>query len=162
MKRLLILSAAFLACIGPVGSSSADTIAKGCDDFESIAEIPSPVEKNILDIKSSERRPHDLRLAHIHRGEPVGAGSWLLMYVDDGVEGGCFVLHSGNRADGKNQPGFSYVRLDRAFYRENGKDGRIELFVPVTKYPFAGDEDHGARIIEINIGKDGVPKIVKN
>ena len=162
MKRLFVVPVALLTCIGLVGFSSADTINKGCGDFESITEIPSPVEKNIIDIKSSEHRPQDVRLAHVHPGEPKNAGSWLLIYVEDGGESSCFVLHSGSKADGKDTPGFNDVRLDRAFYRENGEDGRIELFVPVTKFPHAGDEDHGARIIEINIGKDGVPKVVKN
>lgn len=162
MKRLFVLPVAFLVCIAPAGFAGADAISKGCGDFESIADIPAPVEKNILDIKSSKQRPQDVRLATIYRGEPVSAGAWLLIFVIDGVEKSCFVLHSGSKADGKERPGFNDVRLDRAFHHENSKDGRIELFVPVTKYPFAADEDYGARIIEINIGKDGDPKVVKD
>ncbi len=66
------------------------------------------------------------------------------------------------RRAAKKLPGFNTVRLYRACFRENGKDGRIEPFVPVTKLPFDGDEGHGAWIIAINISKDAVPKTVKN
>lgn len=155
MFRIL---AALVALVLSVASSGADDIAQDCGTFNDVGLIPQPVSQNTLEIMhpSLDNRVALLALSYV--GEPVSAGAWLLLFVDQGEPTtACYLIHKGIDDD---LTGFNDVYVSSSVLRFNSMTGGYEVFVPVSEYPFVEDEDHQVRMIEINLDEKGIPSLV--
>ena len=133
---------------------SAATISNNCEGYNDISLMPTPIGSETLSIGSKDDFPLDILLAQSFVGEPVSAGSWLVLIVTQWPESTCYLI-ANDPVEGGEQTGFNDTLVSKAIYRVHKDEKKVEIFIPITDYPFLDEENHNARLIEINIDDQG-------
>lgn len=158
MNKIAIMATLGFAVMMLADRADADDLSKGCEHHDTIGSIPSPINENVFEIQNPEMFANSVRISLSFAGEPVSAGAWVLLHIENG-EGSsdCYLVHRGS---GDDQTGFNDAYVSRTIVRPNRTNNSLELFIPVSEYPFAADEDHKVRMVEVNISEDGQPVLI--
>ena len=146
-------------CLGQ--NAMADTVVNNCTGYLDLEYLRSPIEEHFTEVSTSQM-PFKVRLQHAFVGEPISSGSYVLLHLNsdeyDGINS-CHLIHnssSNDAYDSSSSPeGFNDAEVSKSIHRFNETTDTLELFIPVSEYPFALEEDHKWRMLEVNISKSG-------
>lgn len=173
LLKILALSTLSISASNYASHAAADGLSKGCEGRDSVALVPSPTSENVLDFAFKERVPVEggdlglretgfnlinARISLSFPGEPVNGGAWVLLNIENDDHGfDCYLIHRGS---GSEETGFNYAYISKSVVRQNDTTKNLEVFIPVSEYPFALEENYKARMIEVNIPVNGQPVLI--
>ncbi|MVO17103.1 hypothetical protein [Parasedimentitalea huanghaiensis] len=158
-KNLIIGALFGSAALAFADVAKADAISGDCDYHDTIGDIPSPVSENVFDIVETDGFLGRVRISLSFAGEPVSAGAWVVLHIEnDEGSSDCYLVHKGSTTDPR---GFNDAYVSKTIVRPNHETEGLEIFIPVSEYPYASDENHIVRMVEINISKSGQPFLVE-